>query len=100
MTNIPSFHEIRWNLNNPCSSKEKRIPLLLNSTQISMKEIQKKNQTYQVIDDEELGQVSGGGALTGTDPCEQNRTEESCLSVGCRWQSSDNSCHRRGIQVL
>ena len=76
------------------------IYLLLNSTQINMKEIQKKNQTYQVIDDEELGRVSGGGALTGADPCEQNRTEESCLAVGCRWQSSDNSCRRRGPQVL
>ena len=67
-----------------------------------MNKKEKGDQPYQVVSDEELGQISGGReALIGADPCELNSTEEHCLAEsGCSWRSSDSSCHRRGLKVL
>ena len=67
-----------------------------------MNKKEKGDQPYQVVSDEELGQISGGSeALIGADPCELNSTEEHCLAEsGCSWRSSDSSCHRRGLKVF
>ena len=72
--------------------------MLLFSKVIAMNDF--KNVSFETVSDEELSQVSGGGAHNGVDPCTPIKSETECHNALCNWQAYNQTCQGIGTMVF